>query len=157
MASTIVDYELLERQVASLLEDERDFIANAANFAAFVYDAVPSVNWAGFYFAEPESLVLGPFCGKPACTRLPKGRGVCGKAFESQRTIVVPDVSSFDDHIVCDSASRSELVVPLLGKNSAWGVFDVDSPFMGRFGDIDRIGIERLVRQFIAHTDVTQR
>jgi L-methionine (R)-S-oxide reductase len=157
MASTIVDYELLERQVASLLEDERDFIANAANFAAFVYDAVPSVNWAGFYFAEPESLVLGPFCGKPACTRLPKGRGVCGKAFESQRTIVVPDVSSFEDHIVCDSASRSELVVPLLGKNSAWGVFDVDSPFMGRFGDIDRIGIERLVRQFIAHTDVTQR
>jgi L-methionine (R)-S-oxide reductase len=155
MASTILDYELLEQQVASLLEDERDFIANAANFAAFVYDAVPSVNWAGFYFADSEGLVLGPFCGKPACTRLPKGRGVCGKAFESRRTIVVADVASFDDHIVCDSESRSELVVPLLGKNSTWGVFDIDSPLTGRFGDVDRDGIERLVRQFVTHTELS--
>ena len=147
-----LDYDLLERQVASLLQDERDFIANCANFAAFVYDELPLVNWAGFYFPDELGLVLGPFGGKPACTRLPKSRGVCGKAFESGQTMVVDDVNAFADHIVCDSASRSEIVVPLLHENSIYGVFDIDSPVLARFAHTDRAGIERLVRQFIAHT-----
>jgi len=147
-----VDYDLLERQAASLLEDERDFIANCANFAAFVYDVLPLVNWAGFYFPDAHGLVLGPFGGKPACTRLPAGRGVCGKAFESAKTMIVDDVEAFADHIVCDSASRSELVVPLLHENAVYGVFDIDSPVLARFHEVDKVGIERLVRQFIEHT-----
>jgi GAF domain-containing protein len=154
---TALDYDLLERQVASLLEDERDFIANAANFAAFVYDMLPLVNWAGFYFPDASGLVLGPFGGKPACTRLPKGRGVCGKAFESARTVIVHDVQAFADHIVCDSASRSEMVVPLLRENAVYGVFDIDSPVLARFHDDDRAGIERLVAQFIEHTRLPER
>ena len=152
-----VDYDLLERQIASLLEDERDFIANAANFAAFVYDAIPLVNWAGFYFPEPGGLVLGPFGGKPACTRLPKGRGVCGKAFDSGESVVVDDVNAFSDHIVCDSASRSEIVVPLMHEDAVYGVFDIDSPVLSRFGEADKSGIERLVRQFIKHTPLPER
>lgn len=146
-----VDYELLERQVGSLLEDERDFIANAANFAALVYWALPAVNWAGFYFADSEGLVLGPFGGKPACTRLPHGRGVCGRAFTENRTVVVDDVHAFSDHIVCDPESRSELVVPLAAGGKPYGVFDLDSPQPARFGDRDRDGIQRLVAQFLRY------
>lgn len=151
------DYDLLERQVALLLEDERDFVANCANFAAFVYDALPRVNWAGFYFPDSSGLVLGPFGGKPACTRLPKGRGVCSQAFETARTVVVDDVTALADHIVCDSASRSEMVVPLLRENAVYGVFDLDSPALSRFGERDRAGIERLVRQFIDYTPLPER
>jgi GAF domain-containing protein len=149
---TAVDYDLLERQAASLLKDERDFIANCANFAAFMYDVLPLVNWAGFYFPNSDGLVLGPFGGKPACTRLPKGRGVCGKAFEGTKTVVVDDVEAFADHIVCDSASRSEIVVPLMHENAVYGVFDIDSPVLARFQETDKVGIERLVRQFVTHT-----
>ncbi len=138
----------LRARLPSLLEDERDFIANAANFAAFVYHALPLVNWAGFYFPDAGELVLGPFAGKPACTRLPKGRGVCGKAFESAKTVVIEDVNAFADHIVCDSASQSEIVVPLLHENAVYGVFDIDSPALARFRENDGAGIERLVQSF---------
>lgn len=151
------DYELLELQVASLLEDERDFIANAANFAAFLYYALPNVNWAGFYFPGEDGLVLGPFGGKPACTRLPSGRGVCGRAFQSAQSVIVDDVNAFADHIVCDSASRSELVVPLLHQNAVYGVFDIDSPALARFTDRDKTGVERLVARFIQHTPLPER
>lgn len=154
---TDVDYDLLEQQVSSLLEDERDFIANAANFAAFIYDSLPLVNWAGFYFPDPGGLVLGPFGGKPACTRLPKGRGVCGKAFESAKTVIVDDVNAFSDHIVCDSASQSEMVVPLLRDGGIYGVFDIDSPVLARFSEVDQAGIERLVNRFIEYTPLPQR
>jgi GAF domain-containing protein len=156
-ALPVVDFDLIERQVAALLEDENDFIANAANFAALVFDALPLVNWAGFYFPDPAGLVLGPFGGKPACTRLPKGRGVCGKAFETFKSVIVDDVSAFGDHIVCDTASRSELVVPLLHDGAAYGVFDIDSPVLARFQDSDRAGVERLVRQFVFHTPLPQQ
>jgi GAF domain-containing protein len=144
-----VSYELLERQVRELLSGENDFIANAANFAAFVYHELPDVNWAGFYRLEPGGeLVLGPFCGRPACARLPSGRGVCGAAAAAGKTIVVDDVSIFADHIACDSASRSEIVVPLIFGRITYGVFDVDSPVLKRFTEQDRAGIEQLVRAF---------
>jgi L-methionine (R)-S-oxide reductase len=148
-AGMSVSYDLLERQARELLAGESDFIANAANFAAFVYHALGDVNWAGFYFAAPSGeLVLGPFCGPPACTRLPTGRGVCGAAAMRRATVVVDDVTSFADHIVCDSASRSEIVVPLVVGGRLAGVFDVDSARVARFSAEDRAGIEALVRAF---------
>jgi GAF domain-containing protein len=142
-------YDLLERQVRELLADERDYIANAANFSSFVYHELPDVNWAGFYFLEASGdLVLGPFGGRPACTRLANGRGVCGAAAITRETVVVDDVTTFGDHIVCDAASRSEIVVPLFTRDEVYGVFDIDSPSLARFSARDRSGIERLVRAF---------
>lgn len=149
--SRSVDYQLLESQVRALLADERDFIANAANFAAFVYNELPDVNWAGFYLATPSGeLLLGPFCGRPACARLAVGRGVCGAAATRRATLVVDDVTAFADHIVCDTASRSEIVVPVFVAGEFAGVFDCDSPVLARFADADRSGIERLVEVFSA-------
>lgn len=148
-----MDYELLERQVTSLLADEPDFIANAANFAALVYSELPNINWAGFYFLQPDgTLVLGPFGGRPACTRLPKGRGVCGAAVERAQTVVVEDVNAFGDHIVCDTASASEIVVPMILNGTVTGVFDIDAPMTARFSESDRVGIEALVKRFVAST-----
>jgi L-methionine (R)-S-oxide reductase len=144
-----VSYDLLERQVRELLAGEPDYIANAANFAAFVFYEVPDVNWSGFYFLNGEGeLVLGPFTGRPACTRLPKGRGVCGHAATIGETVVVDDVSAFADHISCDAASRSEIVVPLKSHDRIVGVFDIDSPKTARFSQADRAGIEQLVHVF---------
>lgn len=146
-----ISYELLERQLSDLLAKETDLIANAANFSAFIYHEVPEINWAGFYFAMPSGeLLLGPFCGRPACARLPAGRGVCGAAARQRRTLVIEDVSRFAEHIACDSASQSEIVVPVFLESDFLGVFDCDSPRIGRFSDADRAGIERLVRVFIA-------
>lgn len=147
--SATVSYDLLEQQVRALLAGERDFVANAANFAAFVYHALPEINWAGFYLRKPSGeLVLGPFCGHPACSRLPPGRGVCGAAITQRSTVVVDDVSAFADHIVCDSASRSEIVVPFFIRGELAGVFDCDSPVIARFTTTDRTAIERLVHAF---------
>jgi len=143
------DYTLLERQLRSLLAGERDFIPNAANFAAFIFNEIPDVNWAGFYLLTPSrELVLGPFCGKPACARLPAGAGVCGAAVTRREAIVVDDVSTFSDHIVCDTASVSEMVLPLFIGGNLRGVFDCDSPTFARFSEVDRAGIERLVAIF---------
>ena len=133
-----------------MIGDETDHLANAANFAAFVFHEIPDVSWAGFYYTdESGDLVLGPFQGKPACSRLPNGRGVCGAAFAQRRTLVVDDVAAFADHIACDAGARSEIVVPLLVDNSAYGVFDVDSTRLARFSKDDERGIERLVRAFL--------
>jgi L-methionine (R)-S-oxide reductase len=141
-----MDYALLEAQADALLSEERDGLANMANFASFVFHELPELNWAGFYFEDQAGeLVLGPFNGRPACTRLPAGRGVCGAAFTSGRTTVVDDVAAFADHIVCDSASASEIVVPVRDEHGIYGVFDIDSPRTARFGENDRRGIERLV------------
>ena len=144
-----LSYDLLERQVRELLAGEPDYIANAANFASFVFHELPDVNWAGFYFLDDAGdLVLGPFGGRPACTRLARGRGVCGAAAIARETVVVDDVTTFPDHIACDAASRSEIVVPLFSGDGVYGVFDVDSPRPSRFTARDRAGIERLVRAF---------
>lgn len=151
------DYDLLARQVASLLEGVDDFLANASNFAAFVYHSLPQVNWAGFYFPDEQGLILGPFGGKPACTRLPKGQGVCNRAFENAKAVVVDDVQAFSGHIACDPASRSELVVPITEGNAVYGVFDIDSPVKERFTDRDAAGVQRLISQFVAHTPLPER
>jgi len=150
------DYDLLERQASSLLEDVDNFLANAANFAAFVYYSLPEVNWAGFYFPDERGLVLGPFGGKPACTKLPRGQGVCNRSFETAKPVIVDDVQAFAGHIVCDPASRSELVVPILKDQAVYGVFDIDSPKNGRFTQRDADGVARLVAQFAAHTPLPE-
>jgi GAF domain-containing protein len=137
-------YDELLSQARSLLAGERDLLANTANLAALLYHSLPNVNWAGFYFLKDGDLVLGPFQGKPACTRIPLGRGVCGAAAQRRETVVVPNVHDFPGHIACDAASNSEIVVPLISANILIGVLDMDSPVISRFDEIDRRGLESL-------------
>lgn len=139
-------YAALAAALAALLAAESDPIANTANTAALLFEALPAINWAGFYFLRGTQLVLGPFQGKPACVRIALGRGVCGTAAERRETVVVPDVHAFPGHIACDSASRSELVVPLIVDGRLLGVLDIDSPQPGRFDEQDARGLERLAR-----------
>lgn len=146
-------YQLLAAQLEALLADERDFIANAAQFSAFLYTQVEDLNWAGFYLNRNEELVLGPFQGQVACVRIPFGRGVCGAAALSRETQRVEDVHAFPGHIACDSASNSELVVPLIKEGRLIGVLDLDSPSLARFTEADQKGIERLAQIFLAATD----
>ena len=120
-------------ELKAILENENDLIANAANVSAFLYENIPNLNWVGFYFLKGDELVLGPFQGKIACTRIKLGRGVCGTAFLEKKILNVPDVHLFEGHIACDSASRSELVVPLYKGSLGIGVLDVDSPILNRF------------------------
>lgn len=143
-------YRELLAQVRSIMAGERDRIANAANFAALIHHAVPQLNWCGFYFFDGVELVVGPFQGKPACVRIALGKGVCGTAAATRATQLVRDVDAFPGHIPCDSASRSELVVPMFDAGGALiGVWDVDSPELARFDDEDRAGMEALVRIFL--------
>ena len=142
-------YAELAAQARALLTGETDRIANAANFAALAYQALPAINWAGFYFYNGQELVLGPFQGKPACVRIALNRGVCGAAASQRQTQVVADVHAFPGHIACDAASRSEVVVPLVLNGELLGVWDVDSPEPGRFDDEDRQGMEALCAVFL--------
>jgi L-methionine (R)-S-oxide reductase len=139
-------YRDLARQLAALIEGERDRVANAANMAALVYHGLPDLNWAGFYFTQGEELVLGPFQGEPACVRIALGRGVCGTAAARGASVMVPDVHEFPGHIACDPVSQSELVVPLIENGRVTGVFDLDSPRLNRFDADDQAGCEELVR-----------
>jgi L-methionine (R)-S-oxide reductase len=150
-ANKAVLYKELARELDALLADEPDAVANAANAAAAIYHALPSLNWAGFYFLRGEELIVGPFQGLPACVRIPIGRGVCGTAAAERRSILVPDVTVFPGHIACDVASRSELVVPLLRGDSVIGVLDLDSPELARFDEHDQRGCETLARIIAAH------
>jgi L-methionine (R)-S-oxide reductase len=143
-------YANLQLQLRSLLESERDFIANAANFAALLYHFVPDVNWAGFYLRKGDELVLGPFQGQPACVRITIGKGVCGTAAEQRQTILVDNVHEFPGHIACDSASNSEIVVPLINQGELIGVLDLDSPSFARFDDEDARGLNDLAEIFVA-------
>jgi GAF domain-containing protein len=145
-----VGYERLARQLEALLAGERDGIANAANTAALLFDALPRVSWAGFYFARGSELVLGPFQGKPACVRIAVGRGVCGAAAARRATIVVADVNRFPGHIACDTAARSEVVVPLVAGERLVGVLDLDSAELERFDEEDARGLERLAAIYLA-------
>ena len=149
-------YGELEQQLRALLAGERDFIANAANTAALIYHELPDVNWVGFYRLVGDELVLGPFQGKPACVRIPLGKGVCGTAAARRQTVVVPNVHEFPGHIACDSASNSEVVVPVLDGERLLGVLDLDSPVRGRFDEADARGLEALVRVFVAATRATR-
>jgi L-methionine (R)-S-oxide reductase len=146
-------YPELLAQARGLFEGERDKTANAANLAALVFHALPDLNWAGFYWMKDGGLVLGPFQGKPACVRIAVGKGVCGTAARDRRTLIVPDVHEFPGHIACDSASNSEVVVPLLRGNRVTGVLDLDSPKLARFGADDARGLEALARLFLESTD----
>lgn len=146
-------YELLAAQLEALLADERDFVANAAQFSAFLFHELGDLNWAGFYLNKGEQLVLGPFQGKVACVWIPFGRGVCGVAASSRQTQRVEDVHAFPGHIACDSASNSELVVPLVKNGRLIGVLDLDSPSTARFSPDDQVGVERLVAIFLRLTD----
>jgi GAF domain-containing protein len=135
-------YADLQRSLAALLSDERDFIANLANTAALLWQELPDINWAGFYLLKGNDLVLGPFQGKPACVRIAMGKGVCGAAAQRRESIVVPNVHEFAGHIACDSASNSEVVVPLIKNGTLVGVLDIDSPKLARFDASDRAGLE---------------
>jgi len=139
----------LARDLSALLHGERDLIANAANTAALIWDALPGLNWAGFYLYKSGELVLGPFQGKPACVRIAIGKGVCGTAAARRTTVVVEDVHAFPGHIACDSASNSEIVVPLLKGDELLGVLDLDSPLQARFCAVEQRGLEALARIFV--------
>ncbi|MDX8438322.1 GAF domain-containing protein [Mesorhizobium australafricanum] len=144
-------YKELAAQLKALLEGEGDSIANAANTAALIYQMVPDLNWAGFYFlASDDELVLGPFQGKPACVRIAVGKGVCGTAIELDMSMLIKDVHEFPGHIACDADSRSELVVLLRDADGTFGVLDLDSPLPGRFDKDDQAGIEKLAAIYVA-------
>ena len=151
-------YRDLELQLKGLLEGERNWVANAANFSSLLFLMLPDLNWAGFYILRGDDLVLGPFQGKPACVRIavnPVAKGVCGAAAKARRTLVVKDVHEFPGHIACDGASNSELVVPLIKDEALWGVLDLDSPVPARFDGDDAAGLEKLAAIFLAMTDLS--
>lgn len=146
-------YETLQAQVTSLLQGERDRVANLAQFSALVFQSLPSLNWAGFYLAQGEELVLGPFQGNVACVRIPFGRGVCGTCAATRQPQIVKDVDAFPGHIACDSASRSELVLPMTVEGRLLGVLDLDSPELARFDEQDAKGLQRMLDVLVAGTD----
>jgi L-methionine (R)-S-oxide reductase len=158
-ASAKPEYAMLTRQVERILEGERNLVANASQFSAFIYDTIAELNWAGFYLThltrngEGQELLVGPFQGKVACARIPFGKGVCGAAAAERRTMLVPDVHAFPGHIACDSASNAEIVIPLIKDGVVLGVFDIDSPVLNRFSEEDREGLEGLVAAFLTGTD----
>ena len=142
-------YAQLLAQARALVYGEADRIANAANRSALIYHALPQLNWAGFYFYDGKELVVGPFQGLPACVRIPLSKGVCGAAASSRQTQRIEDVDAFPGHIACDSASRSELVVPLVHNGELIGVLDIDSPVIARFDADDQLGLEAIAQVFV--------
>ncbi|MFT4629637.1 MAG: L-methionine (R)-S-oxide reductase [Arenicella sp.] len=146
---TANNYPLLLKQAEALLSSETDAIANAANLSSLIYHHVDDLNWAGFYFFKETELVLGPFCGQVACTRIPVGQGVCGSAYSNNQTMVIADVHQFEGHIACDAASESEIVVPFKCDGVS-GVLDIDSPHKARFGDSERDFFEKIMRLYLA-------
>ncbi|CAH1653891.1 free methionine-(R)-sulfoxide reductase [Hyphomicrobiales bacterium] len=149
-------YRDLGAQLQALLAGETDAIANAANTSALLFHLLPDLNWAGFYLMRDGELVLGPFQGKPACVRIPVGRGVCGTAVERRQPVLVADVHAFPGHIACDAASRSELVVPLIKDGAVIGVIDLDSPHEGHFDALDQKGIEAVAAIYLSASDVSR-
>ena len=149
-------YRELHSQLTGLLAGERDALANFANMSALLYEALPDVNWTGFYFLRRQELVLGPFQGRVACVRIALGSGVCGSAAARRETVIVPDVHAFPGHIACDAASRSEIVIPLLHQGQLLGVLDIDSPRLARFDHEDRAGLEPLVDVLLRSSDLNR-
>lgn len=149
-----MSYDQLATELHSLSAGERDLIANAANFSALLYQSLPDVNWVGFYFYKGGELVVGPFQGKPACVRIAMGKGVCGTAAERRQTLIVDNVHQFPGHIACDSASNSEIVVPLVKDNHLIGVLDLDSPSFARFSDDDAAGLNALAEIFVKASEI---
>ena len=147
-------YRELNTQLAALLAGERDGLANSANLAALLYQGLADLNWVGFYFLREGGLVLGPFQGKVACIRIALGRGVCGTAAQRRETVIVPDVEAFPGHIACDSASRSEIVIPLVKEGRLLGVLDLDSPRLARFDGDDATGLAQAVDLLLRGSDL---
>ena len=139
------DYELIRKQAAAFADDNPWDITLYANISALLYESLTEINWAGFYLMRDGELILGPFQGKPACTRIPVGKGVCGTAVQEARIIRVEDVHAFPGHIACDSASASEIVLPIRKNGTIVGVLDIDSPIMGRFSEEDEKGLQEIV------------
>jgi L-methionine (R)-S-oxide reductase len=148
-----LDYSSLELQLMALLASQREFITNAAQTTSFIYQMLPEINWCGFYLLKQQKLILGPFQGKVACTPIPLGKGVCGTAAQTQQIQLIDDVTCETNHIVCDSASRSELVLPVIVNGELKAVLDIDSPRTHRFTEDDAKGINRLVNLFIESTE----
>lgn len=146
-------YARLVEQARRLVAGEHDPVANAANLAAVLFHGLPDLNWAGFYFLRGDELVLGPFQGKPACVRIPLGKGVCGTAAGERKTVVVPDVHQFPGHIPCDEVSRSEIVAPLVREGQLLGVIDLDSPILNRFDADDQRGLETIAGVFCEYSE----
>lgn len=146
-------YRQLQVLYGSLIDGERNWLANMANLAGLLYDQMERINWAGFYLWNGEELVLGPFQGKPACVRIPKGKGVCGTALARGETLVVPDVHQFPGHIACDAASCSEIVIPFGCNGRTLGVLDIDSPVTERFTSEDTVGLNHLLQQLVSGSD----
>lgn len=142
----MTNYTEINKKLRALIEGVPHKIANLANASALLYDELDGLNWAGFYLIEGDRLVLGPFQGKPACIEIPVGRGVCGSAVAKRQTLVVPNVHLFEGHIACDSASNSEIVVPIFSGDEIVGVLDIDSPLFERFTETDRKGLEKFVK-----------
>ncbi len=153
MTDAIYDYTLLQRQADALMDGERDFLANCANLSALLFMELGDVNWAGVYLLKDGELVVGPFQGKPACTRIPLGSGVCGTAAQTRRVQVVDNVHEFAGHIACDGASNSEIVLPIIRDGELLGVLDIDSPDFGRFTDHDAQGLEGVVNALVKASD----
>ncbi|MCZ2259723.1 GAF domain-containing protein [Sporosarcina sp. G11-34] len=144
-------YSQLSSQLDALLTGESNVVANLSNASALLNQFFDRINWVGFYLMEDGELVLGPFQGLPACIRIPVGKGVCGTAVAKKQSIIVPDVDEFPGHIVCDAASQSEIVIPLIKDGVVLGVLDIDSPELNRFSEDDRIGLEEVIQVLIKH------
>ena len=142
--------------VIELFSGEKNFIANAANLCAYIYHNFPDINWVGFYFLSKNELVLGPFQGKIACIRIPIGKGVCGTAVLEKKAIIVPDVHKFPGHIVCDSASQSEMVIPLFFEGNIFGVLDIDSPIINRFDEKEEEIFQSFLRNLYEASDINK-
>ncbi len=153
MTEALFDYTLLQRQAEALLDGERDFLANCANLSALLFMEIEGVNWVGLYFMRDGELVVGPFQGKPACTRIALGSGVCGTAAKTREIQVVENVHEFDGHIACDGASNSEIVLPIIRNGELLGVLDIDSPNFGRFSQHDAQGLQVLVDTLLTSSD----
>ena len=152
----MADYKLIKQQAEALLTDEKDYVPALSNISALIYDSLDRLNWAGFYLMDQGSLLLGPFQGKVACIRIAVGKGVCGSAVAEDRTLRVADVHQFPGHIACDSASESEIVIPIHSCGRVVGVLDIDSPVKDRFSEADEEGLAELVKVIEANTDFSR-
>ncbi|MFA6738945.1 MAG: GAF domain-containing protein [Bacilli bacterium] len=153
MTSKEMLYEDILSQTTSLMDHKAGWIANFSNLAALLWLHLPNINWVGFYFrTSPDQLTLGPFQGKPACTIIPMGKGVCGTAASMKKPIIVSNVHKFDGHIACDESSASEIVIPILEANEIIGVLDIDSPILDRFDNIDQINLEKIIQLLLEAT-----
>lgn len=145
------NYELVQKQLLALIEDEKNLIANLSNAAALLNQFLDEINWVGFYLYEEDQLILGPFQGLPACVRIPMGKGVCGTSAATQKTLRIEDVHQFPGHIACDAASRSEIVIPLMKDGKLLGILDIDSPITDRFDEMDQQGLEKFAEILSNH------